>query len=142
MVVLGLNHGEYNSSAAIVDAGVVVAGAAEERFTRHKRTKAFPTHSVRYCLEVVPVREEYRTDLAAVTHVDGSGRLQTLRREDNRRLYDVILAFEDRAGYPVILNTSFNVNGEPIVCTPDDALTTFFNSGLRVLVLGDLLVRK
>ena len=60
--------------------------------------------------KVVPVREEYRTDLAAVTHVDGSGRLQTLRREDNRRLYDVILAFEDRAGYPVILNTSFNVN--------------------------------
>ena len=91
---------------------------------------------------VVPVREAYRADLAAVTHVDGSGRLQTLRREDNPRLYDVILAFEKRSGYPVLLNTSFNVNGEPIVCTPDDAITTFFNSGLRVLVFGDLVVRK
>ena len=92
--------------------------------------------------KVVPVRKEYRADLAAVTHVDGSGRLQTLKREDNPRLYDVILAFAERSGFPVLLNTSFNVNGEPIVCTPDDALTTFFNSGLRVLVLGDLVVRK
>lgn len=92
--------------------------------------------------KVVPVREEFRVPLAAITHVDGSGRLQTLRREDNPSLYAVLEAFEALSGYPILLNTSFNVNGEPIVCTPDDALTTFFNSGLRCLVLGNRIVRK
>jgi carbamoyltransferase len=95
-----------------------------------------------YMEKVVPVRPEYRSMLAAVTHVDGSGRLQTLRQEDNPRLYEILLAFEEVSGFPVLLNTSFNVNGEPIVCTPNDALTTFFNSGLRLLVLGEYLVRK
>ena len=108
----------------------------------HRYFDIAPGAEIPFMEKVVPVREAYRADLAAVTHVDGSGRLQTLRREDNPRLYDVILAFEKRSGYPVLLNTSFNVNGEPIVCTPDDAITTFFNSGLRVLVFGDLVVRK
>ncbi|MDO8307721.1 MAG: carbamoyltransferase C-terminal domain-containing protein [Actinomycetota bacterium] len=101
-----------------------------------------PGAEIPFMEKVVPVREEYRDALAAITHVDGSGRLQTLRREDNHRLYDILLSFGELSGYPVLLNTSFNVNGEPIVCTPDDALSTFFNSGLRVLVLGDLVVCK
>ncbi len=108
----------------------------------HRYFDIAPGAEIPFMEKVISVRPQYREDLAAVTHVDGSGRLQTLRREDNPRLHDVLLAFERISGFPVLLNTSFNVNGEPIVCTPDDAITTFFNSGLRVLVMGDLVVRK
>ena len=92
--------------------------------------------------KVVPMRPELIERLPAVAHVDGSARVQTLIEGDNPRLYGILEAFAELAGFPVLLNTSFNVNGEPMVCTPDDALTTFFNSGLRCLVLGNYVVTK
>jgi carbamoyltransferase len=95
-----------------------------------------------YMEKVVPVREQYRDVLPAITHVDGSGRIQTVRREDNPFFYGVIKSFEEKTGVPIVLNTSFNVNGEPIVLSPDDALTTFFNSGLECLALGPFIVEK
>ena len=61
---------------------------------------------------------------------------------ENGRFFRILEELEKRTGYPIALNTSFNINGEPIVCTPDDALNTFFNTGLRYLVIGDLLVGK
>ena len=92
--------------------------------------------------KVVPVREEYRSQLPAITHVDGSGRIQTVVRENNELFFDIIKEFEKISGFPIILNTSFNINGEPIVLSPDDALNTFFNSGLEYLVLEKYLIQK
>lgn len=83
-----------------------------------------------------------RAPLPAVTHVDGSARIQTVTREDNPRFWALLSAFRERTGVPVLLNTSFNLRGEPIVSRPVDAVRTFAHSGLEVLVLGDFLVRR
>lgn len=95
-----------------------------------------------YMEKVIPVREEYRNDLAAITHVDGSGRLHTVKKEYNEQFYRIIEEFEKLSNFPVVINTSFNINGEPIVLSPDDALNTFFNSGLEYLILQNFLVKK
>ena len=95
-----------------------------------------------YMEKVVPVREKFRSLLPAITHVDGSGRLQTVREEHSPYFYKIISEFGELTGIPVVLNTSFNINGEPIVLAPDDALNTFFNSGLEYLALGNYMVTK
>jgi carbamoyltransferase len=79
---------------------------------------------------------------AAVTHVDGTSRVQTVSAEQNPYLYRILDAFERRTGVPVLINTSFNLRGEPIVSSPSDALKTFFSSGIDVLALEDVLVEK
>ena len=83
-----------------------------------------------------------RSTIPAVTHVDDSARIQTVRRTDNPLYYDIIRAFDDLTGCPVIVNTSFNVKDEPIVCTPDDAYRCFMNTGMDVLVLESFLLTK
>jgi len=83
-----------------------------------------------------------RSTIPAVTHVDDSARIQTVRREDNPLYYDIIRAFGDLTGCPVIVNTSFNVKDEPIVCTPDDAYRCFRNTGMDVLVMESFVVTK
>jgi len=95
-----------------------------------------------YMEKVVPVKEEFRAKLPAITHVDGSGRLQTVKKEHNETFHNIISEFEKLTDLPVVLNTSFNINGEPIVMSPDDALNTFFNSGLEYLVLNKYLIKK
>ena len=79
---------------------------------------------------------------AAVTHVDGTSRVQTVSPEQNAYLYRILEAFERRTGVPVLINTSFNLRGEPIVSSPSDALKTFFASGIDYLVLEDFVVEK
>lgn len=101
-----------------------------------------PAGCVRFMERVYQFREEVRDKVPAVVHVDGSGRLQSVEREQNARFYDLIKEFEALTGVPIVLNTSFNLNGEPIVCTPSDALRTFFSCGLDALVIGDYLIRK
>ncbi len=101
-----------------------------------------PDYECDYMEKVCFVRPEHRAALPAITHVDGSARLQTVREAQNPRLYAILRQMEAHTGYPVLLNTSFNINAEPIVCTPDDALTTFYNSGLRHLAVGAYAVRK
>jgi carbamoyltransferase len=91
-------------------------------------------------LFVVPVRPSSRALLPAVTHVDGSARLQTVRKDDNPRFWAVLSEFGALTGIPVLLNTSFNVRGQPIVCTPRQAVETFVNAGLDALVIGNYLV--
>lgn len=83
-----------------------------------------------------------RSAIPAVTHVDGSCRIQTVDRERSALYHRLISAFEARTGCPVIVNTSFNVRGEPIVCTPKDAYTCFRNTHLDVLVMGHCILRK
>ncbi|MCB1040863.1 MAG: hypothetical protein KDA94_15235, partial [Acidimicrobiales bacterium] len=81
-----------------------------------------------------------RSEIPACTHVDGSARVQTVHREINPRFHALLSAFRDRTGCPVLLNTSFNVRGEPIVCTPDDALRSARSAHLDLLVLEDCLI--
>jgi len=93
----------------------------------------------------VPIRErinQIRSDVPGITHVDYSARVQTVNRETNRRYYDLIKAFEAKTGYGVIINTSFNVRGEPIVCTPEDAYRCFMRTEMDYLVLGSFLLDK
>lgn len=98
------------------------------------------------CLEfmnvVVSVRPEKRAELAATTHVDGSSRIQTVDAERNPHFYQLIAAFEARTGIPVLLNTSFNNDVEPIVESVDDAVAAYLTTQLDYLVVGGQLVRK
>jgi carbamoyltransferase len=94
-----------------------------------------------FMMQVYPIRAEKRDVIPAVTHVDGSGRLQTVNREGNRRYWELIRAFERRTGVPVLLNTSFNEN-EPIVHRPAEALDCFLRTRMDVLVLDDHVVTK
>jgi carbamoyltransferase len=83
-----------------------------------------------------------RSTIPAVTHVDYSARIQTVRRETNPVYYDIIDAFYRRTGCPVIVNTSFNVRGEPMVCTPDDAYRCFMRTNMDALVLENFILLK
>jgi carbamoyltransferase len=83
-----------------------------------------------------------RSTIPAVTHVDYSARLQTIDEERNPRTHKLLRAFFDRTGCPVLVNTSFNVRGEPIVCTPEDAYRCLLATEMDVLVLEDVLVFK
>ena len=85
---------------------------------------------------------DIRSDLPAITHVDYSARLQTVNREQSPEFHSIISAFEELTGCPVIINTSFNVRGEPIVCTPEDAYRCFMRTEMDHLVLGHLLLDK
>ena len=115
-----------------------------------------------YMLLVAPVREERRvtmtseqqrlfgidklnvprSDIPAVTHVDYSARIQTVSHDDNPVYYDLLTAFEQLTGCPVLVNTSFNVRGEPIVCTPRDAYLCFMRTEMDNLVMGSFILDK
>jgi carbamoyltransferase len=93
-----------------------------------------------FMLLVPKVRLEKRQVIPAVTHEDGTGRVQTVTEEHNGRFYRLIRAFGRQTGVPVVINTSFNVRGEPIVCTPQDAYHTFVHTGIDSLVMGNCVV--
>ncbi|MGD8386056.1 MAG: carbamoyltransferase C-terminal domain-containing protein [Desulfobacteraceae bacterium] len=95
-----------------------------------------------YMEKVLPIRPEKQEEIPAVTHVDGSGRLHTVTKEQNPLYYRLIDCFRARTGVPLVLNTSFNLKGEPIVCSPQDAIRTFFSSGLDALIIGKFVVHK
>ena len=95
----------------------------------------------RFMLLVVPVREGKKETIPAVNHM-GTTRLQTVGQSTNPLYHSLIRRFGDATGIPVFLNTSFNVRGEPIVNTPQDALMTFANSGIDALVIGNFIVDK
>jgi len=108
----------------------------------HHFFKVNPGFSCRYMEKVVQTKDTFKSRLPATTHIDGSSRVQTVNREESPDFYQFIEEFEKLSGLPIVVNTSFNVNGEPLVNSPDDAISTFFNSGLEVLILGNFLVRK
>ena len=87
-------------------------------------------------------RECKRSLVPAVVHVDGTGRLQTVDEHSSPRFRALIESFHSKTGVPIILNTSFNLNGEPIVATPEHAIRTFYSCGLDVLYLGNLRITK
>ena len=88
------------------------------------------------------VLPKYPEKIPAVVHVDGSGRIQTVKKETSPLFHKLIEEFDRITGVPLVLNTSFNLNGEPIVCTPRDAIRTFFSCGLNDLIIGNYLVQK
>ena len=95
-----------------------------------------------YMILTSPVRQEKRAVIPSVTHVDGSARPQTVEKEIEPLYWNLINEFGKRTGVPVVMNTSFNLRGEPIVNTPTDAVRTFFSSGMDALVIGSYLVEK
>jgi carbamoyltransferase len=99
------------------------------------------THPAPTMLMVYQIKEERRREIPAVTHVDGSGRLQTVSRAVNDRYYQLISDFDELTGVPVVLNTSFNEN-EPIVCTPQQAIDCFQKTRMDVLYLGNYAIRR
>lgn len=98
-------------------------------------------HESPYMLLVAPVREDRRV-IPSVTHVDGSARVQTINRQQDALFYDLIQEFKKLTGIPVIINTSFNVRGEPIVCTPEEAWRCFMRTKMDDLVIGPFLMDK
>ena len=92
-------------------------------------------------MQVFQIRAERRPLIPAVTHVDGSGRLQTVRSETNPRYHRLIATFGAMTGVPILLNTSFNEN-EPVVCRPEEAIDCFLRTEMDMLVLGDFIVSR
>jgi len=115
------------------------APAIMERFRDDYFEGACPTP---FMEKAFPIRPERHAEIPAVTHVDGTGRLQTVGEKQNPLFHSLIEAFHKRTGVPVVLNTSFNLKGEPVVCTPEDAVRTFFSCGLDALVIGNHVLRK
>lgn len=95
-----------------------------------------------FMLMVYPVRKEWHERLPAVTHVDGSGRLQAVRKEQHPLYYALIKEFGRLSGIPILVNTSFNIRGEPIVCTPEDAYRCMMGTGIDCLVMDRFLIRR
>ncbi|MCI0412653.1 carbamoyltransferase [bacterium] len=117
----------------------VLAEKASEYFDLDNAASHYPA---RFMLYVVDVRPDKQEILPAITHVDGTGRLQTVKKEFNPRYYSLIEKFGEATGVPVILNTSFNLKGEPIVNTPREAYSTFSRSGMDTLVLENYIIEK
>lgn len=119
-------------------APVVLDEEAERFFDLQRANGQFPQ---RFMLMVSPIHDERGSEIPAVNHL-GTGRLQTIRRDWNPLYYDIVRGFGQATGVPVVLNTSFNLRGEPIVTTPENALSTFYASDIDLLVMDEFLVEK
>jgi carbamoyltransferase len=97
--------------------------------------------TARFMLQVFPVKDGIDTVVPATSHM-GTARVQTVHKETNPRFHQLIGKFAEASGVPVLLNTSFNIRGEPVVNTPENAINTFVNSGIDSLVMGDFIVDK
>jgi carbamoyltransferase len=106
---------------------------------RNKRRPLSPEEEAKKGLEKLYV---IRSEVPAITHVDGSARIQSVNRDDHPLYHELVCEFEKLTGVPVIINTSFNVRGEPIVCTPEDAYVCFMRTHIDALMLGPYLLLK
>lgn len=119
-------------------APVILREYTKDYFTTDKNIPI----SADYMLLVYPFKKSVQSKVPAVVHVDGTGRLQTIDKDSNPKYYRLIKTYYQKTGIPLILNTSFNVKGEPIVCTPEDAIKCFLNTEIDYLVLGNYLIKK
>jgi len=99
-------------------------------------------YPLRFMLYVVPVKKDWQRRVPAINHADNTARPQLVYKETNPLYYQLISAFYKKTGVPLVLNTSFNLKGEPIVNSPADAYSTFIRSGIDVLVMGNFVVNK
>jgi carbamoyltransferase len=118
------------------------SAAAECAAKYFQMDNAAQQYPARYMLYVMPVKPEHHATLPAITHVDGTARVQTVFKEHNPLYYGLIERFGQATGVPIVLNTSFNLRGEPIVTTPANAFSTYSRSEMDCLVLGDFLIEK
>jgi len=95
-----------------------------------------------FMLMVYPIKKKYHKKIPAVTHVDGSGRLQTIRKFQNQLYYNLIKEFGKLSGIPILINTSFNIRGEPIICSPYDAYKCMMGTGIDYLVMNKFLIKR
>jgi carbamoyltransferase len=119
----------------------VLVEEVEGYFDHATDRTSWPKELAKFMMAVMPVAEDKQEKIPAVSHL-GTGRLQTVLPDTNPRYHKLISSFHGETGVPVIMNTSFNLRGEPIVTSPDNALNTFYASGLDTLVLGNHIVRK
>ncbi len=129
-----LNHRVKHREAFRPFAPAVLDERAAEYFNTAGET--------RFMNLIAGVLPRARNIIPAVVHVDGTARLQTVSRETNPRFYKLIEAFDQLTGVPVVVNTSFNIRGEPIVCTPEDAIACYLGTGMDALAIGDFLLQK
>ncbi len=115
----------------------VVCAEDAEKFFEIDRPLPRPTD---FMLMVYPIKKRWHSTIPAVTHVDGSGRLQTIRKEQNWIYHDLIKTYGKLSGVPILINTSFNIRGEPIVCTPEDAYRCMMGTGIDALIMGNFIV--
>ena len=95
-----------------------------------------------FMLMVYPIFKKFHNKIPAVTHVDGSGRLQTIRRNQNQLYFDLIKKVGKKSGIPILINTSFNIRGEPIVCKPKDAYRCMMGTGIDCLIMDKFLIKR
>lgn len=95
-----------------------------------------------YMLMVYPIKKKWHKKISSVTHVDGSGRVQTIRRAQNPKYYDLLKRFGELSGIPILINTSFNIRGEPIVCTPYDAYKCMMGTGIDYIMMENFLIKR
>ena len=117
-------------------APAVLDSEAHKIFDMKKNDKIF------FMEKAVKVRDLWKKKIPAITHIDNTARVQTVMKSVNPIFFDLISEFNKITKIPILLNTSFNLNGEPIVCTPRDAIRTFFSCGLDILILGDFIIKK
>lgn len=98
------------------------------------------TDDVPYMNQIVQVKPEFKDKLPSITHVDGSARIQTVYK--HMLVYDLLREFEKYSGYPILLNTSFNIKDKTMVLTPKDAIDTFLSTDIDLLVIGNYLIYK
>lgn len=108
----------------------------------HKYFECPKNSKVPFMEKVYEIKRSKQKVIPAVTHIDGTGRLQTVSRATNPKYYKLIKEFKNLTGIPIVLNTSFNLKGEPIVCTPTDAIRTFHSSGMDALIMGKYVLLK
>jgi carbamoyltransferase len=108
----------------------------------HHWFEVAPMTELPYMIMTVDVRRRYRPELPAITHVNGSARVQTVSRTDNADFHSLLTAVGQTTGREMVLNTSFNVKGQPIVNSPAEALETFLGTGIDFLFLDNTLVRR
>ena len=108
-----------------------------EQFFEIPASVAFP-----YMLFVAQVKQQYQKNLPAITHIDGTARLQTVDKTQHPKYWRLLDAFEKATGYPILLNTSFNVKGQPIVCGEKEALETFCSTELDALIIDNTIYYK
>lgn len=123
-------------------APVVLEEAADRYFLNVRPSASGASTPNAFMLFVNDVRPERRDDIPAVTHTDGTARIQTVNARQNGPYYALLKAFERRTGVPVLINTSFNTRGEPVVCSPRDAIESFWTSPLDALVIGSFMLVK
>ena len=95
-----------------------------------------------FMLMVYPIKKRQQKKIPSVTHVDGSGRLQTIRRKQNPFYFDLVKEFGKQSGVPILINTSFNIRGEPIVCNPNDAYSCMMGTGIDYLIMDRFLIKR